>query len=78
MIVGSIISQFNKIALFTRHPAKLIICRVRAFIIWSNVDVVWTTHPVCAPLDDPLFAFGGKRVGEIFILPLFPAKPKRG
>jgi hypothetical protein len=23
-----------------------------------------STHPVCAPLDHPLFAFGGKRVAK--------------
>ena len=25
-----------------------------------------STHPVCASLDDPLFAFGEKRVEEMF------------
>jgi hypothetical protein len=45
---------------------------------------VQKTHPVCASLDHPLLAYGGKRVGKMNkrqkknSFTLFPAKLKRG
>jgi hypothetical protein len=36
----------------------------RGVVVIRLISMAWITHPVCATLDHPLFAFGGKREGN--------------